>query len=168
MLLPDPFLPGLKVDRLPETAHAPQIWADLEIVLANGKVLSHVHNYIYSVNTAMIAKIAKALVKIKDNSEETAPDRTLLNTLVLHCGVQAMGATSTGPPIFEVSSPWVSLLHELFKYLGPIGESLLLAIEINDTNLVRPIPHAWSHCKSITLSKQSYLLLQLCSSATFQ
>lgn len=123
MLLPDPFLPGLKVDRLPETAHAPRIWADLESVLASGKVLSHVHNYIYSLNTAMIAKIAKSMSRAREGSDESGADRTMLNTLVLHCGAQAMGSTSAGPPVFEVSSPWVSLLHELFKYLGPIGKS---------------------------------------------
>lgn len=120
MLLPDPFTPGLKVDRLPETANAPRIWADLEQVLSAGKVLNHVHNYIYSLNPTMLQKIVKALVKDKENSDAPAPDAVLLNTLVLHCGVQAMGSGSS-PPVFEVNSPWVSLLHELFKILNPIG-----------------------------------------------
>lgn len=120
MLLPDPFLPGLKVDRLPETAHAPRIWADLEQVLAAGKVLNHVHNYIYSLNPAMVQKIVKSLYKKSDSTDQHTPDTVLLNTLVLHCGVQAMGSIKR-PPTFEVNSPWVSLLHELFNMLSPAG-----------------------------------------------
>lgn len=117
MLLPDPFLPGLKVDRLPETAKAPRIWADLEQVLANGKVLSHVHNYIYSLSPTIIQRLAKVLSPAT-LEHTSAPDNTLLNTLVLHCGVQAMSAART-PPVFEVNSPWVTLLHELFKIMSP-------------------------------------------------
>lgn len=121
MLLPDPFLPGLKVDRLPESAHAPRICADLEQVLSTGKVLNHVHNYIYSLNSITIAKISKALLKGIDDEDENHIDVVLLNTLILHCGVQAMGIAKS-PPVFEVNSPWVSLLHELFRYLGPTGK----------------------------------------------
>lgn len=122
MLLPDPFLPGLKVDRLPETAHAPRIRADLEQILSTGKVLNHVHNYIYSMNPAMVSKIVKSLIKKSDDSSDLLPDSILLNTLVLHCGTQAMRSVK-GPPVFEVNSPWVSLLHELFRSLGPAGKS---------------------------------------------
>lgn len=120
MLLPDPFLPGLKVDRLPETAHAPLISADLEQVLSDSKVLNHVHNYIYSLNPAMITKIVRSMSKSTDESSDQLLDVVLLNTLVLHCGVQAMRSASS-PPVFEVNSPWVSLLHELFRSLGPAG-----------------------------------------------
>lgn len=123
MLLPDPFLPGLKVDRLPETANAPRIWADLEQVLSAGKILNHVHNYIYSLNNTMVQKIMKALVRTSEPSIEPVLDSVLLNTLVLHCGVQAMG-TGNSPPVFEVNSPWVSLLHELFKILSSAGTNI--------------------------------------------
>lgn len=127
MLLPDPFLPGLKVDRLPESAHAPIIWADLEQTLVNGKVLSHINNYTYSLNSAMLQKIVKALCKGKESDE---PDPELLNTLVLHCGVRAM-RPDRNPPVFEVNSPWVSLLHELFKALGPAGRYRILSAIAN-------------------------------------
>lgn len=120
MLLPDPLLPGLKVDRLPETATAPKISIDPEKILASGKVLNHVHNYTYTLNPGMVQKIVKALHKNEEVTEHSVPDGILLNTLVLHCGAQAMGQDNT-PPVFEVNSPWVSLLHELFKILNPIG-----------------------------------------------
>lgn len=124
MLLPDPFQPGLKVDRLPETANAPRIRTDLEQILSNEKVLNHVHNYIYSMNTAMVSKIVRALVRRPESTTDETPDTNLLNTLVLHCGVQAMSSAKT-PPIFEVSSPWVNLIHELFKTFGPAGKIAL-------------------------------------------
>lgn len=164
MLLPDPFLPGLKVDRLPETALAPRIWADLEQVLANGKVLNHVHNYIYSLNPAMVQKIVKAMLKKQDDGEDAAPDSVLLNTLVLHCGVQAMGSAKS-PPVFEVNSPWVSLLHELFRILKPAGKccrsvwKLLLTIFLGRYRMLGAIANQLRYPNSHTYFFSCVLLL---------
>lgn len=126
LLLPDPFLPGLKVDRLPETALAPRIAANLDQILSAGKVMTQLNSYIYSGSAAVVQKLIRAVTRPNQEAQaQPQIDGSLLSSLVLYAGTQAMG-TEEGPPVFEVNSPWVSLIQDLFKALGPAGRYRLL------------------------------------------
>ncbi|ORY87999.1 CCR4-Not complex component, Not1-domain-containing protein [Protomyces lactucae-debilis] len=127
MRLPDPFLPGLKVDRLPETAISPEISMDLEQILVQGKVMNSINNYIYSGNLGTVPKVIKALSR---NAKSEGLEPVLLNTLVLHCAVQAI-TNADAPPAFDLQSPWVALLNELFSLSDALGRYQILSAITN-------------------------------------
>jgi len=118
MKLPDPFIPNLKVDLLPEIKDPPHIKSDyslactqagikptLDMFLRTGKPISFLHD------------LLNTITHEKDNIK-------LVNSLVLYVGARALSEASTQPGEFSLQAP-MDIFRCLAANLNSEGRYLL-------------------------------------------
>ena len=123
--LPDPFVGGLKVDRLDEMRKAPTIGGDLVGPLEKANIKEIVDGALHSMpaSDAAVGQIVDATCGTfaKDSGllmSSVNADITLLNALVLYIGQDATTSNSQKTsPGFSSNSPHASLLDKLAKML---------------------------------------------------
>ncbi|KAI9104094.1 CCR4-Not complex component, Not1-domain-containing protein [Phlyctochytrium arcticum] len=99
MRLPDPFTPNLKVDLLPEINQPPHVLSDYTSTLIPNNVKADVDQYLKTRGpNSFLQELPSRLVKSVDEATgEKSYNTSLMNALVLHVGVQAIGPTSSKP-----------------------------------------------------------------------
>ncbi|KAK4696249.1 CCR4-NOT transcription complex subunit 1, partial [Lecanoromycetidae sp. Uapishka_2] len=118
--LPNPFVVGLKLDRLQEMKHAPRIVSDFTTVLKRADVKDVVDAALRSseISNDAVAKVVDAARA--PYGSEIAVNVPLLHALVLYIGQSAVTATGQkGGQAFVSDSPQATLLTKLSKELDP-------------------------------------------------
>ncbi|KAL8994310.1 MAG: hypothetical protein Q9169_005683 [Polycauliona sp. 2 TL-2023] len=118
--VPDPFMAGLKVDRLEEIRRAPRIGGDTVSPLAR----THVKHLLDSIiNNEHTSEEAIQFVAAACGPSPNTPDGVdsqLLHALVLYLGRSAIDAASRkGGPTFDSTSPQAIFMTNLAKELHP-------------------------------------------------
>lgn len=137
MKLPDPFMPNLKVDMLPEIKVAPRILASYTTTLMYQRLKADVDNYMRKRNPELLPVIWDKLKLPRPSSLEldTKYNVRLMNALLLYVGVhvphqnrvaQAGGRAAGQPASFDI---FVFLTHHLdfegrYLFLGAIANHL--------------------------------------------
>lgn len=114
--LPDPFTPGLKINRLEQVRQNPTIIGDLDSILSDGGVKNALDKILNSkdLRAEDVAVISRA-IDFPSHFDTTSPttsgaDRALLiNALVLYIGNSATFASS----VFSAAAPPARLLERL-------------------------------------------------------
>lgn len=137
--LPNPFVVGLKIDRLEEIRRAPRIRNDYLSPLFSADIKSILHNALGSTAQNNVGHIVDALYAIKGTSGSV--DSKLLHALVLYIGQSAVAvanqqdnaAIANDEPhaIFIGESPHATLLQKLFKTLPADGRYHLICSIVN-------------------------------------
>jgi len=130
--LPNPFVIGLKVDRLEETRKAPRIAGDFASPLVSAEVKDIVDASLRSANipTETILRLADSAYVHNDNG--VSVDSTLLHSLVIYIGQSATAASSQrGGQPFVSDSPQALLLTRLAKEMQPDALYFLLCAMTN-------------------------------------
>ena len=118
--LPDPFVTGLKVDRLEEMRKAPRIVGDCVAPLIRSNIKDLIDASLKSneISSDNLTQLAHAV----DMSTERGPavKSTLIHAVVLYIGQSAIAtAGQKGGQPFTSNSPQASLLTKLAKELDP-------------------------------------------------
>jgi len=131
--LPNPFVTGLKVDRLEEIRKAPRISRDFLIPLASANFQDALNAHLVGSDASnnSLARILEAVQTPPSNNGLTA-DSTLLHAIVLQIAQSATSATSQkGGPPFEADSPQASLLISLARELQPDARYYFVCAMVN-------------------------------------
>lgn len=118
--LPNPFIVGLKLDRLQEVRNVPRIVSDYTTVLKRAEVKETVDMLLKSseLSDVTVAKVLSAVHT--SHSHNTTVNIPLLHALVLYIGQSAIAAAGQkGGQTFISDSPQASLLTKLSKELDP-------------------------------------------------
>lgn len=118
--LPNPFVVGLKLDRLQEMRHAPRIVSDFTTVLQQANIKEVIDASLRSsdVSNNTVAQILNAAHK--SPGRDTTINAPLLHALVLYIGQSAIAAAGQkGGQAFTSDSPQALLMTKLSKELDP-------------------------------------------------
>ena len=121
MKLPDPFTPNLKVDKLPEISESPTILSKYldALMPENGAAITkdevdaYLHNH---APEGWLSTVGERLMSKDPKATGCSINTQLLNALVLHVGIEAVG----DPENNLATSPTLSLYREL-ACLDPVG-----------------------------------------------
>ena len=130
--LPNPFVVGLKIDRLEEVRRAPRICGDYvsPLLSANIKVALDISLRSVSLELESISHIINALY-IREGKDSNV-DSQLLHSIILYIGQSAVGtAGQRGSPTFLSDSPQASLLHTLFRDLRADARFFMICSIVN-------------------------------------
>eukprot|EP00656_Telonema_subtile_P027860 TRINITY_DN3003_c0_g7_i1.p1 TRINITY_DN3003_c0_g7~~TRINITY_DN3003_c0_g7_i1.p1 ORF type:complete len:2243 (-),score=499.30 TRINITY_DN3003_c0_g7_i1:111-6839(-) len=114
MKLPDPFTPNLKVDLLPEISQSPRILSKYATTLSNNNLKADIDTYLKSrPNPSFLNEVLPKLMEENPSGGRrfSAP---MINALVLHVGVQAIGQLQAKAS--QVTSP--SAPMDIFQWLA--------------------------------------------------
>jgi CCR4-NOT transcription complex subunit 1 len=113
MRLPDPFTPNLKVDLLPEISQSPRILSKYATTLGVNNLKADVDTYLKTrPNPSFLNEVLpKLMVEGNTGRKFSAP---MINALVLHVGVQAIGQLQAKAS--QVTSP--SAPMDIFQWLA--------------------------------------------------
>ncbi|GME73217.1 unnamed protein product [Ambrosiozyma monospora] len=151
MQIPDPFQPGLKVDRLPEITSIPEIAVDPQQVLLEFGIKKSVENYLRIPTSSLLKQILPALeaketiAQLGIGYKETSFSVRLINALVLQVGISATEGRPRDSLAFHHKSSQVTLLSSIMQE-GPVElQFLLMQAVVN--NLRYPNAHThWFSC----------------------
>ena len=116
--LPNPFVMGLKIDRLEEIRRAPRICDDFVYPLISANIKTTLDLSLRSSNIGQdaVSQIIDTIY-IKESAGSKIDSR-LLHSMIIYIGQSAVAATSQrGSSAFVSESPQASLLQSLFKEL---------------------------------------------------
>ena len=130
--LPNPFVMGLKIDRLEDIRRTPRMCDDYvyPLILANVKSTLDSSLSTNSIGQDMVSQITDA-VYIK---ESTSPkvDFRLLHSMIIYIGQSAAATTGQrGSSAFVSESPQASLLQALYKDLRPDARFYMICSIVN-------------------------------------
>lgn len=120
--LPDPFAAGLKVDRLEEIRKTPRVAGDITAPLIRSQIKDLVDESLRSTDSPdeNIRKICDAAYHSESNGFGINVDSTLLHSLVLYVGQNAMmNGGQTGNQAFVDESIQASFMSKLARELHP-------------------------------------------------
>ena len=126
--LPDPFVTGLKVDRLEEMRKAPRIVGDCTGLLIQSNVKDVIDASLRSneILSDVLAQLTNAVYVSTDHG--LAVDSSLLHAVVLYIGQSAIAtAGQKGGQPFTADSPQAFLMTKLAKELHPEARYYLLS-----------------------------------------
>mmetsp|Transcript_11818 Transcript_11818/g.28865 ORF Transcript_11818/g.28865 Transcript_11818/m.28865 type:complete len:543 (+) Transcript_11818:3-1631(+) len=132
MRLPDPFMPNLKVDLLPEITQPPRLLSSVSAALDSAGLRPDVDSYLKNrAPYTMLLELRQRLL-LPEAEASAAGSRynvPLLNSLVLHVGTQAIAQLQTKGP--QVASPIsnsapMDIFQQLVGELDSEGRYLLL------------------------------------------
>ncbi|MCJ1356850.1 MAG: hypothetical protein MMC33_006846 [Icmadophila ericetorum] len=142
--LPDPFSPGLKVDRLEETRKAPIVAGDIEGRLEEINLKSHIDDSLKSGHIS--DEIAHRVIETAHVTKKGPDQATLLNAMVLYIGQKATEASSLkGGPTFSPESPQAMMLSKLAKELDPEARYYFLGALVNQLRYPNSHTHYFSY-----------------------
>jgi len=146
MRLPDPFMPHLKVDLLPEINQPTRVMSNFTHSLSQaGNLKQEVDAYLATRNSpTFLVELQKKLYK-DDGSTFNVP---LINSLVLYVGTQALGQIQTKPKASMTTSITDSGAMDMYQHLltefSPQGRYLLLNGIVNQLRYPNNHTHYFS------------------------
>ncbi|KAG7756020.1 hypothetical protein KL947_004069 [Ogataea haglerorum] len=151
MDIPDPFQPGLKVDRLPDIAVSPPILSPPGLILQERNLKKLVDSYMRMPSAATLKQIVTALELPEAVDEagigfkQTKYNVKLINALTLYVGICAVEERTNSGVAFNSKSVHVGILSSLIQE-GPVELQYLLLQGIVN-NLRYPNAHThWFSC----------------------
>jgi CCR4-NOT transcription complex subunit 1 len=130
MRLPDPFTPNLKVDLLPEICQSPRILSAYMNTLSKNNLKSDIDQYLKTratsgPNPSLLNELLPKLMEDHPSGVRrfSAP---MINALVLHVGVQAIGQLQTQPSQVTSASAPMDIFQWLASSLDMEGRYLFL------------------------------------------
>ena len=142
--LPDPFSPGLKVDRLEETRKAPIVAGDVEGPLERINLKSHIDDSLKSGHIS--DEIAHRIIETAHVTKKGPGQATLLNSMVLYVGQKATETSGLkGGPTFTAESPQAMMLSKLAKELDPEARYYFLGAIVNQLRYPNSHTHYFSY-----------------------
>ena len=126
MRLPDPFLPELNIDDLPDMARQPLILSDYLARLESSGIRAVVDNFMQrgSSQREIIPQLKLEKYLAKDGGDGKIFDVPLFGALVLYLGQIALSRTPQGePPVIHGSA--TDVIRSLTRELGPEGQHYL-------------------------------------------
>lgn len=126
MDMPDPFLSGLKVDRVEDIRQSPTIRADVEKILIDAEVKDSIDAILKAsepnpddVEIICNATYYAATKPAGFELVQTTADPVLIHAIVLYIGTAALAAQGSKTPTFTPTAPASQLLDGLAKQLHP-------------------------------------------------
>ncbi|ODV85108.1 hypothetical protein CANARDRAFT_199241 [[Candida] arabinofermentans NRRL YB-2248] len=151
MNIPDPFQPGLKVDRLPEIAIAPVISSPPSQILLEKNIKKAVDNYMRIPSNSLLRQIVASFELSEPTAEagigygETKYNTKLINSLVLHVGMTAIDERPKNSLVFNHKSSQVTLLTSIMQ--EGVVELQFHVLQAIANNLRYPNSHThWFSC----------------------
>lgn len=146
--LPDPFTPGLKINRLDQVRQSPTVRADIDGILEKGGIkgpLDYViNNQAKDIASSDLTEIIDALTSPRSVSEllsgHEAQQSILANALMIQIGNTATVASST----FSSAAPQAKFLERLLADASPELRYVLIAAMINQIRYPSTHTHYFS------------------------
>jgi len=118
MKLPDPFIPNLKVDLLPEIKEPPNIRSNYWEELVNVRIKSNLDMFLRSCKPLnflpkLMTKLLQPNASLPVYTHGTKYNVSLINSLVLYIGARALSEIASQPGEFSPQAPM-----EIFHYLA--------------------------------------------------
>lgn len=124
--LPDPLLPGLKIELIPDINKAPEMLMDFTVALTTAELRAPLDKFLQARAPATFPAVLQERLLLPGGNVE-ASDVTynipLMNALVLYLGVVALNQSKaqTGAVTFNAKSTSSLLLQQLMADLDPEG-----------------------------------------------
>merc|ERR1711981_386269 len=114
MRLPDPFTPNLKVDLLPEICQSPRLLSNYQTILSKNNLKADIDTYLKTrPNPSLLNDLLPRLMEDHPSGVRRF-SASMINALVLHVGVQAIGQLQTQPSqVTSASAPM-----DIFQWLA--------------------------------------------------
>lgn len=144
--VPDPFMAGLKVDRLEEIRRPPRIGGDTVAPLVRAHIKDVLYNIISgaSASDEAVQVVANACGPFQRNP--TGVDAQLLHAIVLYVGESAIDtAGQKGGPSFDSTSPQATFMTQLAKELHPEARYHFLSSITNQLRYPNSHTHYFSY-----------------------
>ena len=126
--LPDPFMPSIDIEAMPQCQTDPTISSDYMAVLVNSGLKDLVEKYVSEGDdSGVVAEIVQKITLDNNDNEEWKYNVPAINSLVLFIGVDAI-SRSQGGVKFDSASTNVKLINKLITKLDPEGEQNNLPI----------------------------------------
>lgn len=126
MDMPDPFLSGLKVDRVEDIRQSPTIRADIEKILIDARVKDSIDALLKAseLNADDVENVCNATYHAEPKPDgfeivPTTADPVLIHAIVLYIGTAALAAQGSKAPTFVPTAPASQLLDGLAKQFRP-------------------------------------------------
>ncbi|KAI0646780.1 Not1-domain-containing protein [Trametes meyenii] len=131
VILPDPHLPDIDFESIPEMGPIPPILSDFTVNLRTGDLKVYLDQYLLnrSSQPTFLSSLKDRLrLAVQDGSTETY-NLSLINSLVMYIGVSsvAQGRARSPSPLFASTDPGVVALHYLATNLDAEGQYHLLS-----------------------------------------
>jgi CCR4-NOT transcription complex subunit 1 len=150
--LPDPFTAGLKIDRIEEIRRQPIIRADIPGMLKAASVDKAIESLLTTSepNEDDFKHLCQTLHASKFHASgyqftPVTADIPLIHAVVLHIGLQAIGAAGSKGPTYNKSTPHAKLLRDLTDELGPEARYHLLGSMITQLRYPNSHTHYFSY-----------------------
>jgi len=152
MRLPDPFLPDLKVDTLPEMSAPPRVLSKFTTALATNNLKAVIDNYLKVRSSVNISQeiISRLLIVPPGGAEAAAPPGSpryhvrAINSLVFYVGQLAISQTQNSP---ITMTPHMDLFRSLVNDFDPEGRYHFLNAIANQLRF----PNNHTHYFSVSL-----------------
>lgn len=144
--LPNPFVTGLKVDRLEEIRKAPRLAEDYMIPLHSGNVKETLNTVLRSTNISsdVISQLADAMHT--PNSSGRIVDSMLIHSIVLYIGQSAIAAAGQkGGQPFTNDSPQATVMTKLAKELQADARYSFICAIVNQLRYPNSHTHYFSY-----------------------
>lgn len=145
--VPDPFMAGLKVDRLEEIRRAPRIGGNTVAPLLRARIKDVLDGIAANGSSApdeTVQLVAGACLPFQSNP--TGVDTQLLHAIVLYLGESAIDAAGRkGGPSFDNTSPQAAFMTKLAKELHPEARYHFLSSITNQLRYPNSHTHYFSY-----------------------
>lgn len=135
---PDPFTPGLKINRLEQVRQAPSVHSDLAKVLETSQIKDAVDRVCASGNEINEQDFASILAAL--TAESSVMHSITTNAVVLYVGVHATSASS----VFSSAAAPARLFERLLRDSGPKERYRLISAMANQVRYVNAHTHYFS------------------------
>ncbi|KAI8998906.1 Not1-domain-containing protein [Trametes punicea] len=150
IILPDPHLPGIDFEAIPEMGPIPPILSDFAMSLRAADLKAYLDQYLLNRNSqpAFLASLKDRLrLAVSDGAAENY-NLPLMNSLVMYIGVSSVAQSrGRGGPLFVPTDPGVVALHYLATNLDVEGQYHLLSAMV----LHLRYPNAHTHWFSLLM-----------------
>ena len=142
--LPNPFVTGLKTDRLEEMKKSPRLADDYISVLQSENLRDPIDGALRSnnISTDLVVRLADAV--LIPNSNGLSVDMTLVHAIVLHVGQSAISGGAKSP-LFSPSSASGAFLSKLSKELSPDALYHFVSALVNQLRYPNTHTHFFSY-----------------------
>ncbi|KLO12020.1 Not1-domain-containing protein [Schizopora paradoxa] len=143
--LPDPHLPGMKLEDIPNMSPIPSIFSDFTATLKTGDLRTYLDQYLFNRIAPNSLAPLKERLRSSNPSGEESYNISVVNAVVMYIGVssvaQAKAKSRTGSPLFVSTDPGAVTLSYLAANLDPEGQHHLLSAMV--MHLRYPNPHTY-------------------------
>ncbi|OSD02780.1 Not1-domain-containing protein [Trametes coccinea BRFM310] len=150
IILPDPHLPGMTFEAIPEMGPIPNILSDFAMSLRTADLKTQLDQYLLNRNSqpTFLASLKDRLRLPAQESAAESYNLSLMNSLVIYIGVSSVAQSrGRGGPLFVPTDPGVVALHYLATNLDVEGQYHLLSAMV----LHLRYPNAHTHWFSLLM-----------------